>query len=102
MIGFLRHALLVGEPESDLSTRASRRYLWSPKRNTNGARNPFYETMREVSPGDVVFSFVKTLIAAIGVAESYCWESPKPTEFGTAGQNWSDIGWKSFTGIWCC
>ena len=35
-------------------------YLWSPKRNANGARNPFYETMREVSPGDVVFSFVKT------------------------------------------
>ena len=25
-------------------------YLWSPKRNANGARNPFYETMREVSP----------------------------------------------------
>ena len=34
--------------------------MWSPKRNANGARNPFYETMREVSPGDVVFSFVKT------------------------------------------
>ena len=52
-------------------------YLWSPKRNANGAKNPFYETMREVSPGDVVFSFVDTLIAAIGVAQSYCWESPK-------------------------
>ena len=22
-------------------------YLWSPKRNANGARNPFYESMRE-------------------------------------------------------
>jgi hypothetical protein len=21
-------------------------YLWSPKRNANGARNPFYESMR--------------------------------------------------------
>ena len=30
-------------------------YLWSPKRNANGAKNPFYETMREVSPGDVLF-----------------------------------------------
>lgn len=28
-------------------------YLWSPKRNANGARNPFYESMREVSPGDI-------------------------------------------------
>jgi hypothetical protein len=60
-------------------------YLWSPKRNANGARNPFYESMREVSPGDLVFSFVDTRIAAIGVAQSYCSESPKPLEFGKAG-----------------
>jgi hypothetical protein len=53
-------------------------YLWSPKRNANGARNPFYESMREIAIGDVVFSFLDTKIAAIGVAQSYCWESPKP------------------------
>lgn len=69
-------------------------YLWSPKRNANGARNPFYESMREVSPGDLVFSFKDTYICAVGVVESYCWESPKPLEFGTAGQNWENIGWK--------
>lgn len=69
-------------------------YLWSPKRNANGARNPFYESMREVSPRDIVFSFVDTRIAAIGIARSYCWESPKPQEFGSAGQNWENIGWK--------
>jgi hypothetical protein len=69
-------------------------YLWSPKRNANGARNPFYEAMREVAPGDVVFSFVDTRIMAIGVAQSYCWESPKPIEFGSAGQNWENVGWK--------
>jgi len=43
-------------------------YLWSPKRNANGARNPFYESMREVAPGDIVFSFVDTRIAAAGIA----------------------------------
>ena len=69
-------------------------YLWSPKRNANGARNPFYETMREVAPGDLIFSFKDTRILAIGVAQSYCWESPKPLEFGSAGQNWENIGWK--------
>lgn len=75
-------------------------YLWSPKRNANGARNPFYEFMREVAPGDVIFSFVDTRIAAIGVAISYCYESPKPTEFGEVGLNWELIGWRvrvSFT-----
>jgi HNH endonuclease len=75
-------------------------YLWSPKRNANGARNPFYESMREVSPGDLIFSFVNTRILAIGIASSYCWESPKPSEFGSTGQNWENIGWRinvSFT-----
>ena len=69
-------------------------YLWSPKRNANDHRNPFYEFMREVAPGDVVFSFCKTRISTIGVAESFCYECPKPPEFGDAGPNWSKIGWK--------
>jgi putative restriction endonuclease len=70
-------------------------YLWSPKRNANGARSPFYESMREVSPGDVIFSFVDTRVASIGTAKSYCWECPKPIEFGSAGQNWENVGWKA-------
>ena len=69
-------------------------YLWSPKRNANGARNSFYKSMREVAPGDLIFSFMDTRILAVGIAQSYCWESPKPQEFGTAGQNWENIGWK--------
>lgn len=69
-------------------------YLWSPKRNKNGHRNPFYEFMREVAPGDIVFSFCDTRIAALGIISGYCRESPKPEEFGTAGTNWSQIGWR--------
>jgi hypothetical protein len=57
-------------------------------------RNTFYETMREVSPGDLIFAFVDTFIVAIGVAHSYCWGCPKTAEFGTAGQKWEDAGWK--------
>jgi putative restriction endonuclease len=69
-------------------------YLWSPKRNTNEARNPFYEFMREVTPGDVVFSFVDTKIIAIGIVNSYCYENPKPSEFGDIGMYWNTIGWR--------
>ncbi len=69
-------------------------YLWSPKRNKNGARNAFYEFMREVAPGDVVLSFEGTRIRAIGIARSFAYESPKPPEFGAAGPNWSQIGWR--------
>lgn len=46
-------------------------YLWSPKRNANKARNPFYESMREVAPGDIIFSFRDTRIAALGIARSF-------------------------------
>lgn len=69
-------------------------YLWSPKRKANDQRNPFYEFMREVAPGDVIFSFVDTRISAIGIAQSTAYEAPKPAEFGAAGPNWSAIGWK--------
>jgi hypothetical protein len=69
-------------------------YLWSPKRNRNGARNQFYENMREVAPGDLVFSFRDTKIVAIGVTSSNCYEAPQPEDFGVVGQNWDDIGWK--------
>lgn len=50
--------------------------------------------MREVAPGDVVLSFQGTYIRAIGIAQSYCYECPKPAEFGSAGPNWSNVGWK--------
>lgn len=69
-------------------------YLWSPKKNKNGNRNPFYEFMREVSPGDIVFSFADTKISAIGIAQSHAYEAPKPLEFGQVGANWDVIGWR--------
>jgi hypothetical protein len=69
-------------------------YLWSPKRKANQAQNPFYDFMREVAPGDVVFSFADTVIRAIGIAASHAYEAPKPLEFGQAGAYWDNIGWR--------
>jgi putative restriction endonuclease len=83
----------VGQPEP-IRQEIEGGYLWSPKRNKNGHRNPFYEFMREGAPGDIVFSFYDTRIAALGIVSGYCRESPKPEEFGTAGTNWSQIGWR--------
>lgn len=75
-------------------------YLWSPKRKSNGGINPFYEFMREVAPGDIVFSFHGAQIRALGIARSSAYESPKPPEFGTAGPNWSAIGWRVDVRYW--
>lgn len=69
-------------------------YLWSPKRKANGQRNAFYEFLREVAPGDLVFAFADTWIRAFGIASSHAYEAPKPEEFGNAGRNWDQIGWR--------
>jgi putative restriction endonuclease len=69
-------------------------YLWSPKKNSNNARNQFYDNMVEVQPGDLIFSFADTFIKAIGVATSRGYSSPKPKVFGQTGEYWSDEGWK--------
>lgn len=69
-------------------------YLWSPKVKSDGGANAFYDFMREVAPGDVIFSFSGTFIKAIGMASSHCYEAPKPIEFGSAGAYWDKIGWR--------
>jgi len=43
-------------------------YLWSPKKNQNGAKNASYDNMIHVMPGDVVLSFADAAIRAVGVA----------------------------------
>jgi putative restriction endonuclease len=68
-------------------------YLWSPKRNSNGAFNRFYDNMTQVVPGDVVFSFSDTYIKAVGIAQGKAASAPKPLAFGSAGANWGTEGW---------
>jgi len=60
-------------------------YLWSPKRSKGGRYNLFYENMREVSPGDLIFSFADTFIRAVGIASSHCRECPRPQNLKTSG-----------------
>ena len=67
-------------------------YLWSPKRRADGGRNYFYETMEQVRPGDIVFSFADTYIKAIGIVQREAETTPKP-DFQSAGSNWSNTGW---------
>jgi putative restriction endonuclease len=69
-------------------------YMWSPKVNSNNRVNPFYENMREVARGDLVFSFNDKKIMALGIVERPAYTCPKPTEFKNVGANWKDIGWR--------
>lgn len=67
-------------------------FLWSPKRRKDGARNPFYDTMTEVSAGDLVLSFCDTRIKAIGIAQGAAETASRP-DFGSVGEQWSNEGW---------
>jgi putative restriction endonuclease len=70
-------------------------YLWSPKKNQNGANNESYNNMTKVMPGDIVFSFADAAIRAVGVVLDRAREAPKPLEFASAGDQWgTDLGWQ--------
>lgn len=70
------------------------RYVWSPKRRKDGARNIFYDFMRLVKPGDTVISYADGQVKGIGLAKSHCYTSPRPDEFGHIGAVWDAIGWR--------
>lgn len=68
-------------------------YLWSPKRNKNGARNQTYDNMGLVAPGDLIFSYADQLIRQVGIAADKAMPSPKPADFGNKGEYWNTEGW---------
>lgn len=68
-------------------------YVWSPKANANGARNVSYDNLTRCQPGDVVFSYAFGRIGSIGMVETAAITAPKPPEFGSAGDYWSQEGW---------
>jgi putative restriction endonuclease len=75
-------------------------YLWSPKRRADDTRNQFYENMKVVAPGDVVYCYWETAIRAQGTIRSFGYDAPKPDEFGDAGRNWSQIGYRADVDYW--
>lgn len=68
-------------------------YIWSPKENSNGAKNQTYINLTLTKPGDIVFSYAAGKIKAVGVVSSRYREQPKPSEFGKSGDSWANVGW---------
>ena len=68
-------------------------YLWSPKTKKNGAKNKFYDNMLLVRSGDVIFSFYKQNIVAVGQATGKAATSEKPN-FGELDEHWTSSGWR--------
>ncbi|QWV96997.1 HNH endonuclease [Geomonas nitrogeniifigens] len=71
-------------------------YMWSPKysrREGKKVYNQYYENMRLVDVGDVVFSYYGQRIQHLGLVQHSAISGNKPAEFGEAGANWDDEGW---------
>ncbi len=69
-------------------------YIWCPKKKITGAINHFYETVREVAPGDIILSYADAKIQGYGVAKTICYSCPQPDDFGNIGKSWDIRGWR--------
>ena len=67
-------------------------HLWSPKTESNGARNSFYNNMRRATPSALVLSYADRSIGyTVRIAE-FAFTAPKPMEFGDTGTYWNQEG----------
>lgn len=67
--------------------------MWSPVVKANGYRNPFWDNMTKVEPGDLVFAYAQKHLRAVGIVQRKAYSSPKPASFEIASNNWAKIGW---------
>lgn len=69
-------------------------YLWSPTVRSGGGRNEFYENMKRIRPGDIVFAYAGAEIKAVGICSAPAMLAPIPAEFGAAASRWNHEGWR--------
>ncbi|GHB93364.1 HNH endonuclease [Cerasicoccus arenae] len=72
----------------------SGKYVWCPKLKSNGQQSHYYESMREVQPGDLLFSYAYAAVQGFGFARTHCYSCPKPDDFGKVGDVWNTRGWR--------
>ena len=66
-------------------------YIWAPKQDRGGNTPHHWQTMTEVAPGDVIFSYVGQTIRALGVAKTAAYDADRPADF-VAGDVWENSG----------
>ena len=59
-------------------------YLWAPKSGSSGVVFTHWSNMTLVRPGDIVFSYAKQSIGAVGVASTAAYDAAQPEEFENA------------------
>lgn len=68
-------------------------YIWSPQKNSDNSTNQAYVNLTRVKQGDVIFSYAKGKISAIGKVISEAKDAQRPLLFGSKGNQWNNQGW---------
>ena len=70
-------------------------YLWSPQKRKDGGNNQFYNNMILAKPGDIVFSYARQRISAVGIVQKNAFTAKKPSELtgSPVADNWNIEGW---------
>lgn len=67
-------------------------FLWAPLTDLSGKRRRMHVILREMKPGDLILSFVRRHIVAIGYVLADPVQAPKPADFDPDGR-WQRDGW---------
>lgn len=67
-------------------------YIWCPQVGKNDRHRESWVNVSKVRPGDIVFSYAKQRIGAVGIAKSGPFDS-QPRD-GYAANGWSKLGWE--------
>ena len=65
----------------------------------NGRRNQFYENMRLVSEGDMIFSYYNSLIQYLGTATGKATAATKPANLANRANGIETVGTFPLSGI---
>ncbi|AVC42745.1 HNH endonuclease [Achromobacter xylosoxidans] len=65
-------------------------YIWCPQTTTDGGKRETWTNVSRVRKGDMIFSYAKTKIQAIGVATANAEEASAPEGY----HSWNDSGWR--------
>jgi len=68
-------------------------YIWSPKNNFGGGTNQSYINVTLAVVHDIIFSYAKKKISAVGIVQTTATSHKTPEEFGKVGDQWNAEGW---------
>src|SRR5690606_22861079 len=66
-------------------------YLWAPQKTKNNKSLFYWDSMKNVRPGDVVFSMYKQQLYSVNIATKSAIDAQNP--FGEGSSAWGKLGW---------